>query len=275
MPASGILDPHLLLHLLRNRTWLIGTLATVAGVGLQVLALGFGPLLLVQPLLVTALLFTTVFLARTYRRRLDRLVLAGALLCVGGLSLFLLVAHPAQHNDQLLGGGHLLPLAITFTLVVMLCLGFAYRSHHATRVLGLAVATGVRYGVTAGLMKIVSGQLRSGAAVPFSHWVLYVVCLIGPIGFLLSQNTFQQGTLLAPAVAVITTVDPLVGVGIGISWFGETVRTGPASLAGELIAALAVIGGIMVLSHRSESLKKHVTAPAARRARPHSRPVMP
>ena len=84
------------------------------------------------------------------------------------------------------------------------------------RVLGLAVATGVLYGVTAGLMKAVAGQARMDLAEPFRHWTLYLVCLLGPLAFLLSQNTFQQGTFLSPALAGCGLRSRLVGFATAI-----------------------------------------------------------
>jgi glycerol-3-phosphate acyltransferase PlsY len=132
------------------------------------------------------------------------------------------------------------------------------------RVLGLALATGVFYGVTAGLMKVVAGELRISVVEPFGHWTLYAVCVIGPIGFLLSPNTFQQGKMVAPALAVITTVDPLVGVAIGVWWLGESAVTDAAVLAGELVAALVIVLGIVVLSRRADYLA--TSAPSANSA---------
>jgi drug/metabolite transporter (DMT)-like permease len=261
VPTSGILDPHLILNLLRNKTWLVGMLATLTGLGLQVVALGFGPLLLVQPMLVTSLLFTNSFIAWMVHRHTDKVLLLGGLLCVAGLAAFLTVARPQQHSDRIAGGAALLPLALTFGVVVACSVVFAFRTKRSSRVLALALATGVLYGVTAGLMKIVSGQFRLGPGVPFTHWALYTVCVIGPMGFLLSQNTFQQGKLITLAVAIITTVDPLVGVGIGVSWFGETVATSPAALAGEVVAGIVIIAGIVVLAHRGEHLKQQAALP--------------
>src|SRR5215467_13061974 len=57
VPVSKTLHPRLIIDLMRRPLWLVGIGATVAGLGLQVVALAFGPLLLVQPLLVTALPF--------------------------------------------------------------------------------------------------------------------------------------------------------------------------------------------------------------------------
>jgi hypothetical protein len=55
---------------------------------------------------------------------------------------------------------------------------------------------------------------------------------------------------------VITTVDPLVAIAVGVSWLGERVVTTPAALAGELIAAVAIVGGVGVLAQRGERLRQ-------------------
>ncbi|WAL67299.1 DMT family transporter [Amycolatopsis cynarae] len=257
VPPGRTLHPGLLVALARRPLWLVGICATVAGLVLQIVALGFGPLLLVQPLLVSALPFAGAFAAALDRRRPDRVVVLGTLICVAGLSVLLALARPAGGSDELVG--NVGPLAAVLGLVALGGLGLSALVRGPGRVLGLALATGVFYGVTAALMKVVAGQLRLGLWVPFTHWALYTVCVIGPIGFLLSQNTFQQGRMISPALAVITTSDPLVGVAIGIWWLGETAVTGPAVLTGELFAAAVIVAGIWILAHRSS----HLTGAAA------------
>ncbi|MGH3448772.1 MAG: hypothetical protein ACRDP4_14225, partial [Nocardioidaceae bacterium] len=87
---------------------------------------------------------------------------------------------------------------------------------------------------------------------------LWTAVLIGPLGFLLSQHTFQQGQWATPAVAIITTVDPLIGIGIGVSWFDETITTTPTALAGELLAGAILTLGITLLARRGQQLKTQV-----------------
>ena len=260
VPTSGTLNPRLLLDLIRRPVWVVGIGTVVVGLSLQIVALAYGPLVLVQPLLVTGVLFGAVFSAVLTRRRVDHLIVLGSLGCVAGLSVFLVLARPSGGSAQLeQEGWALLPLALVFGLSVIICLIVAARSAGAVAVAALAGATGVLYGLTAGLMKVVTSQFRSGGLIEtFGHPMLYVVCAVGPLGFLLSQNTFQQGTLIAPALAIITIVDPLVGVAIGVCWLGEQVNTSPAALAGELISALVLIGSVGLLAHRGTQLRREM-----------------
>jgi hypothetical protein len=184
----------------------------------------------------------------------DPVTLLGALLCVVGLAAFFLLARPSAGSAAPVVGTPPAGLVLTLLAVLAVAAGLSTAPGSGLRVLSLALVTGVLYGVTAGLMKIISGQFLTGTTEPLHHWALYAACVVGPLGFLLSQNTFQQGRLVSPALAVITTVDPLVGVVIGVSWFGEDVASGPAVTAGELIAGLLIVAGIVVLSRRGAQL---------------------
>ncbi|WP_020658534.1 DMT family transporter [Amycolatopsis benzoatilytica] len=255
------LDLTLFKRLVGRPLWLIGIAATILGLVLQLVALAFGPLLLVQPLLVTSLMFAGFASARLERRRPDRTMSVGGLLCAAGLAAFLVIARPGGNGETLVNGSALLPLGITLAVVTLISLVVAASTKSGSlRVLGLAVATGVLYGLTAGLMKVVAGQFRSGVDEPFRHWTLYLVCVVGPLGFLLSQNTFQQGRFLTPALAVITALDPLVGVAIGLSWMGESADGRPLALAGEALAALVIVVGIAMLSTRASHLSAEIPA---------------
>jgi drug/metabolite transporter (DMT)-like permease len=259
VPTAGTLNPRLLLELIRQPVWVLGIVTVIVGLGLQLVALAFGPLVLVQPLLVTGVLFGAVFSALLAHRSVDRLVVLGALGCVAGLSAFLVLARPTGATTPRADGWALVPLAIALGVIVLGCLAVAARFSGAVHVAALAAATGVLYGITAGLMKVVTGQFRANGFLElFEHPLLYVVCAVGPMGFLLSQNTFQQGTLIAPALAIITIVDPLVGVAIGVSWLGERVNSSPAVLAGQVISAVVLIGSVVLLTHRSTQLRHEI-----------------
>lgn len=260
VPRHGALRPSLLVDLIQQPIWLASVVANVAGIGLQVVALTYGPLVLVQPLLVMGLLFAVLIGSAFARHRPDRMLLLGAGCCVAGLAAFLLVARPTG------GGGRLtidevLPLAIGLACVLTLCLSIASRAAGEYRALSLALACGVLYGVTAGLIKVVMEQFSTGLLVPFQHWTLYAVCVIGPIGFLLNQNAYQAEALAAPALAVITTTDPLIAIGIGRLWLGENIRTGAAAIFGEVFSLAVMATGILALAHRAPHVRGQAPSP--------------
>ncbi|MFI9381433.1 DMT family transporter [Kutzneria sp. NPDC052558] len=239
------LEPGLLVDLAQQRVWLLSLVANAFGVILQWVALTTGPLVLVQPLLVTGLLFGVLFSGS-----FDRVVLLGAGLCVAGLAAFLLVAQPTGDSTEMTLGG-VLPLAIGLAAILAICLAVAAHRPGNTRALALAVAAGVLYGVSAGLAKLAAEELSQGILVLLTHWPIYAVAVCGPLGFLLSQNAFQAERALAPALAVITILDPLVGIGIGILWLGEDLHSGVGPVIGQVLALLSLCAGVFVLSRRA------------------------
>ncbi|MGI8305698.1 DMT family transporter [Saccharopolyspora hattusasensis] len=256
VPKVRTLSPRLLFDLVRKPIWVLSIGTVIIGLSLQVVALAFGPLVLVQPLLVTSVLFGAAFAAWLAHRKMDLVLALGGLACVGGLSAFLVLGRPSGQGNEFTGAS-ILPLALALGLLVVVSLLAARWLPGEVGVIGMAVATGVFYGVTAGLIKVVAGHVRSGGlAEPFHHWSLYAVCVIGPMGFLLSQQTFQRGRLMSPALAVITTVDPLVAAAIGVNWLGERIESSPAILVGEVISVVVIIGGIVVLTRRGEQLRR-------------------
>lgn len=250
VPDRGALSPRLLRDLARRPAWIAAICVNVAGNALQVVALHIGELALVQPLLVCDLLFAVVFAVVLRHRPPDLIILAGVVCCAGGVACFLAVARPH--------GGHgtvsftaALPLVVALAAVLAVCLAAARWSPRRTRALWLALACGVDFGVTAFLLKLVPDTLPQGFGHPLQQWPLYLVVIVGPLGFLLNQNAFQASDLIAPVLAVITTTDPLVSIGIAHVWLNETVANSPADLAAEAVSLAVMTGGIVALAHRA------------------------
>ncbi len=254
VPERGALRFQILWDLAHNPLWAGAIVTNILGLVLQVVALRFGPLLFVQPLLVSALLFAVLAGAALERRRPDRVLLLGVALCVLGLSGFLVVAEPSGGSGQL-DGGDFLPLAIALAVVVAGCLAGSTRSKGIPRALYLALATGVLYGAIAGLIKAVVGATAESWTAPLQDWPLYVVCIVGPMAFLLNQNAYQAEPTASPALAVITTVDPLVGIGIGLLWLGESINAAGWALALEVISLAVMTGGVLALAYRAPQVK--------------------
>jgi drug/metabolite transporter (DMT)-like permease len=262
VPVAPTLSPRLVVELIHRPWWLIGLLATVIALVMQLVALAFGPLAVVQPLLVTGVVFAGVFSALLHRRAPDRWVVVGGLVTAAGLAAFLLQARPVSApGDEHLDVTASPPFLVVVAVIVVGCLVYERVVSHPTRVLALALATGVFFGITAALMKAVTSAVRGGIGELLTTPALYAACVVGPMGFLLSQNTFQQGRLVSPSVAIITTTDPIVGVFAGIAWLGEDLDTTGPLLAGQAMAGVVVLGGIAAVTLRGEVLLRRGDAP--------------
>lgn len=251
VPQRAALSPRLLVDLVRRPLFLASIVVNVVGAGLQVLALHFGSLTLVQPMLVLSLLFAVVIAAAAARRRPpDAVLLAGVTCCAVGIAGFLMVARP-HGGTGTADPGAALPLIAGLGVVLAGCLAAARWGPRAVRPLWLALGCGATFGVNALLLKIVPGTLPAGFAHPAQQWPLFLVVVVTPVGFLLNQNAFQSGTLIAPVLAVITTADPLVSMAAGAAFLHEQIAVTPLALAAEGCALAVMIGGIIALAHRA------------------------
>jgi hypothetical protein len=247
-PRRAALAPILLLDLARQRLWLAGLAANLAGFVLQVVALNFGQLALVQPILICDLIFAVVISA-LQRRRWDPLILAAVVVCAVGISSFLFIARPSGGRSYV-SLPAVLPLAAGLAVVLAGCLAVSRRSPQA-RSLGLALACGIDYGAAAFCVKLLTAGFSGGSAQVFSHWPVYGLAITGPLGFLLNQDAFQRGVLISPVLAVITACDPLVSIALAHFWLGERLNSSPTGIAGTVVSLLLMIAGIIVLTRHA------------------------
>jgi len=242
------LSPRILLDLVHQPLWDVAIVGAVAGFTLQAIALRFGPLALVEPILVCDLIFA-VLISAYLRKRRDPVIFAGVVACSAGIGGFLAIARPSG-GQPTVSFTVVLPLAAGLAAVMAGCLAVARRSRNL-RPLALALACGINYGVAAFLVKLVTSEFSAGVVHVLSNWPIYVLAVVGPVGFVLNQDAFQQGTLLAPVLAIIIASDPIVSIALGALWLGEKLSASPAGLAGEIVSLLVMTAGIVVLARHA------------------------
>jgi drug/metabolite transporter (DMT)-like permease len=245
------LSPRIFVDLARQPLWLASIGGTLAAFALQVLALRFGPLALVQPILVCGLI-VAVLISAYLRKRFDRTLLAGVVASAAGIAGFLAIARPSSGATSV--GFHVvLPLAAGLACGVAGCLALARRNEDI-RPVALGLACGISYGVGAFLVKLVVSAAAAGPVAMLTDWPIYALAIVGPLGFLLNENAFQQGTLIAPVMAVITATDPLISIGLAYVWLGERPASSALGIAGEVASLAVMVAGIIVIAHRAPQL---------------------
>ncbi|HEX6447870.1 MAG TPA: DMT family transporter [Trebonia sp.] len=248
------LDPRLFKDLVANRSWRVGILVDIAASALQAVALHFGPLALVQPLLVLNLPFAALISRLAAHARPDRVIITGVLSCTGGLALFLAVARPHGGSNTVSPTADVLPLAVGLAATIALCLAVAHFGPRQSRSLAAALACGVVFGITAFLLKELTQTLPKGFSPPTQQWPLYAFIVLEPAGFLLNQNAFQESNLIAPVLSIRTAADPLVAIAIGVLWLDEQIASGAANIAAEVIGLVIMTLGIIVTARRAPQL---------------------
>ena len=251
VPEAGGLQPRAVVAFaratLRQPLWLLGVGADLVGLTCHVLALGQGSLALVQPLLISGLLFALPARQLLEHRGPTRAELLMAALLVAGLSVFLLAADPVGGDtaDRLPA----VLLAVGLALAAGVLLSAGRRRTAQLRAVLYGSATGVAFGATAALIKSCTNAAAHGWPHLFTSPALWLLLAVGPAGLVINQLAFQAGPLTAslPALAVI---DPLVSLAAGLLVFDERLSSQPDRIAAAIAGLIVVVAAGVALSRR-------------------------
>ena len=237
----------LLADLARRPMWLAGIVLAAAAYGLQALALAFGPLALVAPIVATDLLFAVPLAAWWSRRPLRRQGWTGCALVASGIGIFLATSPPASGRSDA-PAQEWLPAFGAVALVCMAAVTVGNARGGAVRAAMLAAAAGVTFGLTAAVTLSASRLLRDiGPAATLGHWQPWALITLGLAGLVFSQSAYQAGQLTA-SLPIIDTLEPISGVVIGTAVFHEHLATSPYMLAIQFSGAAIAISGIALLA---------------------------
>lgn len=246
-PADRPFGVALLLDLVRQRTWLIGFGGLVASFLLQAVALGFGQLSAIEPIITLEVPLTLLVACRVFHGTLSRAEWTGILLMTFGMIALVAILNPqpgnetaVSHTMYLMAGG-----GTAATIAALVLAG--QRGHPMWRTACLGAGAGTSFGLTATLIKeTISRGSERGIVGALASWQLYAAVGFGVLGLLLVQWALHTGSLLA-AQPGFTMMDPLVSILWGVLVYNETVRTGwwllPATFG-----AVAIGVGVLVLA---------------------------
>jgi drug/metabolite transporter (DMT)-like permease len=256
IPQTENLSWKLIRGLLHQPVWFGGVLAVIIGFLLQATALGTGELAVVEPVLVLELPITLILASRVFGSRMRWQEWASTIAMTAGLAglLYFLSPSDGQSNGLPLYGwiiGIGTNLAVVGSLVAWGRRGPAGRggssggsSSRQAAVLG--VAGGAAFGLTAALMKGMTGTFSGGLAELFTSWQLYAMVAAGILGLFLVQSAMNAGRLIA-AQPGLTLSDPIVSILWGVLAFQEKVRGGMSILFATL-SGLVMAGAVVTLA---------------------------
>ncbi|MGY5124932.1 DMT family transporter [Streptomyces nigrescens] len=226
VPPGDAFSIRLVHHLVHHPAWLGGIAVVVGAAACQALALAFGPLSLVQPILVTELPFTLLIACAFSRRRLPAAGWIASVTVAGGLALTLAAAAPSGGDSVVSTGTWVLTL-LTTALVISLCVLAALRQPRGkARAALFSSASAIGYALTATLMKSATETFdQRGAGAFFAGWQTYAFVAAGACSLFLLANAMESGPLVASQPA-LTLGEGLVSVLFGILVYGDRVRTG-------------------------------------------------
>jgi drug/metabolite transporter (DMT)-like permease len=275
----------LLLGLLKHPRWLAGTALVIIAWPLQVVALSFAPITVVQPILASFQL-VLLGLARLWlREQVGRRELAGALAIVAGVTV-VIVAAP-QHSVLHPAAGRLAwPLAIVGGGALLLHIAArhgrrrrvsahldrhtesggsvatapAYRAPAGNRLTGLelTIGAGLGYAWVDFADKLLSNAISAGETIGAVIWVAAIIGM-GLVAFTSEQTALQRrpASTVGPLIGALEEPLPVILALVG----GVEVWHGGAGHAAALAAGLALVGAGVIVLARSPAVA-HVTEEA-------------
>ncbi|WP_181442558.1 DMT family transporter [Streptomyces tateyamensis] len=245
-PRADLLRWRLLLDLVRMPEWLGGIAIMIVGLALSALALGYGQVSLVEPLLTSNLVFAMALASLISRQRLGRSGWGGVLLLGVGVTAFILAGDP-QGGRAVAGQlRHWLVFGIVAGLALLL-VSLARRLPLFEEATVLALAAGLLYGLQDALTRASASHATStGLASLLHRWEPYTVVGLGAIGLLLMQSAFEAAPLRM-SLPALTAAQPLAGIACAVGFLGDRLKVTPGALAWEAAGLSAMVVGVVVL----------------------------
>ncbi len=244
--------PKVVTHAVSSRVWLAGSAIAVVAFSLHALALHEGNLTLVQPLLVTTVLFALPASRAVGGTPVTRAQLAWAAVLVIALACVFAAGDPATPTNN---GADAWPAVIASVLAVAavgVCVRLARRRTSSTAAALLGAGAGIAFAGAAALIKTATNLLAQGVVALVFGWQLYALIVVGATGMLLSQLAYRSGPVSA-SLPAMNSVNPLASVLIGVAVLDEHFRTGPIPSTVEAFALAAMTLATVLLSRGAET----------------------
>ena len=222
---------------IRRPTWWLSLSLAWLAYGFQAVALAFGTLLVVQPVLVLSLLLTLVLSAKVERRgmEIDETFWATVLTIAVGVLVVLGRPEPGAREASIsewliaLGAG---------TVVMTVTVAAARRTGSVMRAFLLGSVCGAIFGYLAVFSKTtVDAFVRGGVPELVTTWPLYALLGAAVVGTIVQQYAFSAGNL-SQSLPAMKVFEPLLAYTLGMTLLGEKFTV--ATVWGWAMMALAV-----------------------------------
>jgi hypothetical protein len=237
----------LALYLPRQPLWLLGVAAAVGSFIFQALALHNGPMSVVQPLLVTELVFALVLRRVWIRQNVARAAWASVGVVCVTLAVFLAVGEPtggrpAPAAAQWLSAGLVFGGAIAVLAVA------GMRGSPVRRAAVLAAADAITAAMEASFLKTATQILSvSGIGGMLTNWAVYAFIAATITGALLQQAALHVGPL-SVSQPLLVVIDPFASIVLSVWLFGERFTDSPAKVAIAAVAFAVMAAGVVMLT---------------------------
>ncbi len=250
------------LYLVRQPLWLTGVVAMATAFGLQALALYHGKLSVVQPVLVTELVFSLLLRRAWLGRDIPAGAWAAASVTTVGLGVFLVMAEPQGGHPNATTSAWVAAVA-TMSGLIGVCVFLAARGSPIRRAVLYGAASGMSWAMLASFVKSTTEDISNkGLAGMLQHGSVYGLIVAGIVGTLVTQAALHVGPL-SVSQPLMVSVDPFFSILLGVWLFGEHFRADPGRLVGAVVSFAVMAAGVVLMTETAPRVPaRGPTAPA-------------
>lgn len=244
LPARVRNPGHVLLSLLRHPLWLLGSLIGLTSWTLHAVALHFGTLALVQPIILMGVILAVFVRSSLGRTRPSHDEIIGVVITVVALIVVVLLAD-TDVSDTTMHTDRIIVTVVVAVIAAAVVATIANRIALPARSAGLmGMTAGSLFGVTACLMKV-SGQAvtEHGLIGALGTWGPWTLIGMGLFALSLNQRAYQVSAL-ADSMPILNLTSVLVSILLGVVLFGERLLTQPWALTIQILGLLAMGYGL-------------------------------
>jgi drug/metabolite transporter (DMT)-like permease len=237
----------LALYLLRQPLWLIGWAAAAGTFVFQALALHNGPMSVVQPVLITELVFVLALRRVWIHQHIAAAAWASVLVVCLALAVFLIAAEPSggkpvpQTKEWLSAG-----LVFVGAIVVLAAVGRS--GAPMRRAAAFAAAAALAWALEATFLKATTDTLTAfGIPGMLIRWPVYALIAAGIGGTLLEQAALHVGPL-SVSQPILVIINPFASIILSVWLFDERFTNSPAKIAVAIVSFAVMAAGVTMLT---------------------------
>ena len=239
-------------YLVSNPLWLLGWVALAGAFVFQAIALHNGAMSVVQPLLVTELIFALVLRWLWLHQSIRPVTWSAAACTCVFLAVFIAVSEPSGGSALPTSGAWAAATAtVAGTSGLLALLGLRGTPRRRAAVLGASAS--MLWALVATFIKATTDTLSQyGVSGMFAHWPVYALAVFGLVAELLNQAALHVGPL-SMSQPFLVIVDPIVSIALSIWVFGETFNPDAVPLAVGSFAFAAMCVAVAALTRTAPS----------------------
>jgi len=234
-------------YLFRQPLWLLGWIAAVGGFAFQALALHNGQLSVVQPLLITELVFVLVLRRMWIRQEVARAAWVAAVVVCVALGVFLAVSEPTGGHPHA-NTAEWLSALLSFGAAIALLSTAGRRGSPVHRAAAFAVAGGLAWALMAVFIKSTTDTLATfGIVGTLARWPVYALAASAIAGTVLEQAAIHVGPL-SVSQPLLVVINPLASIVLSVWLFDERFTPSPARITIAILSFAVMAVGVVALS---------------------------